>query len=179
MSGKKRQKLKDLLKSLLLEGLTPGRLALTIAVGIALGVFPVLGSTTLLCALAAFALRLNHPAIQLANYAVYPLQLLLLAPFYGAGLWLFNPKVPPGSVGEIIELLKNDFWTGLLTFWDLTVYAVLVWVLFSPLIVFSLYVALRPVIGKLLPSADSARCSSSGPDPPQFEGKKKSPPAWP
>jgi len=178
VAGKKKQKLKNLLKSLLIEGLTPGRLALTIAVGVALGVFPVIGSTTLLCALAAFALRLNHPAIQMANYAVYPLQILLITPFYGAGLWLFSPKGSRGSVGEIIELFKSDFWASLITFWDLTVYAVLVWVLISPLIIFPLYVALKPVISRLLPPADSARSGSSGPDPLQFEDKRKSPPAW-
>jgi uncharacterized protein (DUF2062 family) len=159
--------------------MTPGSLALTIAVGAALGVFPVLGSTTLLCALAAFALRLNHPAIQLANYAVYPLQLLLIAPFYAAGVWLFDGKQFQGSVGEIIKLFKNDFWTSLIALWDITVYAVLIWVLISPLIIFPLYLALRPVIGKLLPPADFARSGSSGPDPLQFEDKRKSPPAGP
>jgi len=165
VAGKKKQKLKDLLKSLLIEGLTPGRLALTIAVGVALGIFPVLGSTTLLCGLAALALRLNHPTIQLANYLVYPLQLLLIVPFYGAGLWLFDSKGSQASVEQIIELFRNDFWTSLITLWDITVYAVLIWVLISPLIIFPLYLALGPVIAKLLPPADSARSGSSGPDP--------------
>jgi hypothetical protein len=37
---------------LLTQGISPEKIALSLAFGIVLGVFPVLGSTTLLCALA-------------------------------------------------------------------------------------------------------------------------------
>ena len=67
------------------QGITPDRIALTIALGAMLSVFPILGATTLLCAIAAVGLRLNQPVIQLVNYLVYPLQLVLLIPFYRAG----------------------------------------------------------------------------------------------
>lgn len=52
---------------LLRQGVTPEKIALSLALGVALGVFPVLGSTTALCALAALVLRLNLPAIQIVN----------------------------------------------------------------------------------------------------------------
>jgi uncharacterized protein (DUF2062 family) len=48
----------------------PRKISLCIALGFALGVFPVLGMTTLLCAFSAFALRLNLPAIQVVNFLV-------------------------------------------------------------------------------------------------------------
>jgi len=67
-------------------------MALCIALGIVLGVCPVLGGPTILCALAAFALRLNLPAIQLINYLAYPLQLTLLLPFVRLGQWLFRSE---------------------------------------------------------------------------------------
>src|SRR5271167_1321027 len=76
----------DLLK----QGVTPEKIALTVAVGISLGVTPVIGSTTVLCTLAAVALRLNLPGIMVVNGAVYPLQLMLLVPFLRAGAWLFR-----------------------------------------------------------------------------------------
>lgn len=50
------------------QGATPEKLALTVALGFVLGVFPILGSATLLCGLAAWALRLNQPVIQIVNY---------------------------------------------------------------------------------------------------------------
>jgi hypothetical protein len=63
---------------LLCQGLSPERLALSVAVGIAVGVFPIFGTTTMLCAPVAILFRLNIPAVQLVNYLVFPLQILLL-----------------------------------------------------------------------------------------------------
>src|SRR6202521_464308 len=70
---------------LLRQGITPEKIALSIALGAVLGIFPVLGATTILCAAAALVLRLNLPAIQLVNFLIYPLQLILLLPFLQAG----------------------------------------------------------------------------------------------
>jgi uncharacterized protein (DUF2062 family) len=70
------------------QGISPRRLALTLALGFAIGCFPVIGIPTAICALLALGLRLNLPAIQAANYAVMPLQFLLIAPFVRLGGWL-------------------------------------------------------------------------------------------
>ena len=83
------------LLELLRQGLTPEKIAFTIALGITLGVTPVLGSTALLCTLAAVAFRLNLPAIQLVNWLVYPLQLALLVPLLRIGAWMFCLTVSP------------------------------------------------------------------------------------
>ena len=72
------------------QGISPKTLALSIAFGFVLGVFPVLGVPTLLCGLAAVVLRLNMPALQLVNYLVYPLQIALLWPFSRFGDKLFG-----------------------------------------------------------------------------------------
>lgn len=72
------------------QGVTPRRLALSLALGCAVGCIPVLGIPTLLCAALALALGLNLPAIQAANYLVMPLQLLLIVPFVRLGGWLFS-----------------------------------------------------------------------------------------
>jgi len=72
------------------QGISPRRLALTLALGFAIGCFPVVGIPTAICALLALALRLNQPAIQAANYVVMPLQLLLIVPFVRLGGWLLD-----------------------------------------------------------------------------------------
>src|ERR1700684_1774716 len=72
----------------LLQGISPRRLALTLALGFAVDCIPVVGIPTLVCAALALTLRLNLPAIQAANYAVMPLQLLLIVPFVRLGGWL-------------------------------------------------------------------------------------------
>ena len=78
------------------QGITPEKIALTIALGgLVLSLFPILGSTTLLCGLAAVVLRLNQPIIQTVNLLAYPLQLALLIPFYRAGERLFGRRSRP------------------------------------------------------------------------------------
>ena len=71
------------------QGISPQRLALTLALGFAIGCIPVVGIPTILCAALAQAMRLNQPAIQAANYAAMPLQLFLIVPFVKMGAWLF------------------------------------------------------------------------------------------
>ena len=67
------------------QGISPRRLALTLALGFAIGCIPVIGIPTVLCAALAIALRLNQPAIQAANYIAMPLQLFLIVPFVRLG----------------------------------------------------------------------------------------------
>ncbi len=76
------------------QGISPRRLALTLALGFAVGCIPVVGIPTILCAALALALRLNLPAIQAANYAAMPLQLVLIVPFVRLGGWITSQTVP-------------------------------------------------------------------------------------
>src|SRR5215469_1665363 len=77
----------------LTQGVTPQKIALSIALGFSLGVIPILGTTTILCAIAAIRLKLNQPVIQLVNWLVYPLQLGLLLVFVRIGEWI--TQTPP------------------------------------------------------------------------------------
>ena len=72
----------------LLAGFSPERLALSLSLGFVLGCIPVVGVPTGLCVLAALSFRLNHPAIQAANYAAMPFQVALIAPLVKMGGWL-------------------------------------------------------------------------------------------
>jgi uncharacterized protein (DUF2062 family) len=71
------------------QGISPERLALTLALGFAIGCLPMIGIPTALCLVIAFGLRLNLPAIQAANYAAMPLQVALMFPFVRLGGWMF------------------------------------------------------------------------------------------
>lgn len=70
-------------------GISPQRLALTLALGFAIGCIPVVGIPTALCIVVALPFRLNLPAIQAANYAAMPLQVALIFPFLRLGSWMF------------------------------------------------------------------------------------------
>ena len=73
---------------LLRQGITPQRLALTLALGFALGCIPVIGIPTALCAMVALLFRLNLPAMQAANYIAMPFQLALIVPLARLGVWI-------------------------------------------------------------------------------------------
>jgi uncharacterized protein (DUF2062 family) len=97
----------------LCQGISPRRLALTLALGFAIGCIPVVGIPTVLCAVLALALKLNLPAIEAANYLVMPLQLVLIVPFVRLGSWLFTSgsnQVPKPSAllhGSPLNLLAQ------------------------------------------------------------------------
>ena len=79
------------------QGSTPRNLALSLALGMVVGLFPVLGLSTLLCTILALVFRLNLPAMQAANYGVYPLQLMLMLPFARLGEKVFHARAIPFS----------------------------------------------------------------------------------
>jgi uncharacterized protein (DUF2062 family) len=95
------------------QGISPRRLALTLALGFAIGCFPVVGIPTALCAALALTLKLNLPAIEAANYLVMPLQIALIVPFVRLGGWLFasgrNQIPKPGGLlhGSPLDLLSQ------------------------------------------------------------------------
>ena len=117
--------------ALIKQGVSPEKISLGMACGIILGVFPVLGSTTILCGLAAIIFRLTLPAIQLVNYMVYPLQLVLLIPFFHLGNLLFQIEPLPLSAQELITLLRFDLWGTVRAFWSTTLHAIVAWLLVS------------------------------------------------
>ena len=135
---------------LLRQGVTPEKLALSIALGLTLGVFPVLGSTTALCALAALMLRLNLPAIQIVNYFVYPLQIALLIPFFRAGEKLFRAPHLPLSVPQIYAMIHANMAEAIRMLWTTTWHAMVVWCLLAPFVATLVYIALVPIFRRAL-----------------------------
>ena len=93
------------LHSLLKQGLSRQSLAMTLAIGVVVATFPVFGVTTLLCAVVAARMGLNQVAIQIANYAGYPLQFLLFVPLIRLGesvLGLPSVSVDPTVMGHML-----------------------------------------------------------------------------
>jgi uncharacterized protein (DUF2062 family) len=133
----------------LTQGVTPQKIALTIALGFMLGVFPILGSTTVLCGLAAVFLRLNQPIIQLVNYLGYPLQVALLIPFYRAGEHLLGRAPIPLSVPLLFQRFSADFWQFLRDFGMIAIGGILVWLILAPPISALVYFSVLPALRRL------------------------------
>lgn len=135
----------DLLK----QGMTPEKIALCVALGVSIGIFPVLGTTTALCTAVVFIFKVNFPLIQLVNYLVYPLQLILILPFIRCGETLFRTEPIPLSVPRMLEMFKNDFFGAIQSLWVVTLHAVAVWLIAGPLLAAALYFVIKPLITRL------------------------------
>ena len=141
-----RHKLVNPLLALLRQGTTPEKIALSIALGLALGVIPVIGSASLLCFLAAFVLGLNQPAIQLVNYLAYPLQLVLLVPFLRLGEKLFSAPPMGLTPGQIVTMMRADLGQAFAALWSATLHALVVWLGVGVVMVLLLYPLLTMVL---------------------------------
>ena len=113
--------------TLLRQGASPDRLAVSFALGAIIGVFPLVGATTAICAAVAVVFRLNLPVIQIANYLVYALQLALLIPFVKFGAFLFQVPPPPLSLEELTALFAADFWGTFASFFWVIARAAAAW----------------------------------------------------
>jgi uncharacterized protein (DUF2062 family) len=134
---------------LLRQGLSLERLALSVAFGIALGVFPILGTTSLLCALVAILFRLNIPAMQLMNHVVFPLQIVLILPFIRLGELLYGADPIPLTLHQIQALLGSNYWHALSFLAGSFVHATTAWFIVAPLAIYSLYLLLTPLFRRL------------------------------
>lgn len=141
------------LRDLLREGLTPEKLAVSVAIGIGISIFPVIGTTTLLCLIAGYLGRLNQPAMQLINYLAYPLQILLLIPFIRLGERLFTPPRLPLDAPQIISHIRADAFGAIHLFWTSTWHAVVAWLLVVPLATLLLSILLIPLMRRLVPKS--------------------------
>jgi len=109
------------------QGISPRRLALTLALGFAIGCFPVVGVTSFVCFVVAVALRLNLPAIQAANWVAMPMQVALIVPFVRLGRWLSGSSQP----FDAVALLHSSPAAVLARMGSLTGQAMLAWLVIA------------------------------------------------
>src|SRR4051812_27256206 len=143
-----RRRLVDPVIDLLRQGVTPQKLALSLAFGLGIGIFPVLGVSTVLCTVVAIALRLNLPAIQLVNYLASPLQLALIIPFVRVGERLLGLKEQPLSIKEGFRIMAEGVLHAIVTLWDAILHAALGWIVIGPVLIYALYRMLRPILAR-------------------------------
>ena len=158
------------IRGLLQQGLSPEKIALCLALGAVISSVPIsFGLGTLLCTAAAVVLRLNLPAIQAANWAAAPLQVLLFIPYMRTGEFLTRAKPLPLSIAQITAMFHADFWGSLARLWSSILRATLGWAVAAPAGVLLLYVLVLPLLRLIpaLPREKSAELSGPASADPQ------------
>jgi uncharacterized protein (DUF2062 family) len=142
------RRLVEPLLALLRQGMTPSSLALCVSIGIVVGNIPILGVSTILCALIALAFRLNLPAMQLAQAAMAPTQILLIIPFVRLGEWIARAPRQPLSIKEGLALIEQGVWHAVIVLKDAIVHGGIAWALVAPPAVYVLYRILTPIFAR-------------------------------
>jgi uncharacterized protein (DUF2062 family) len=135
---------------LLRMGASPERLAWSIAVGLLVGINPLLGSTTILCLAAALLFRLDVGASQLGNHIVYPLELLLFVPFLHLGSRVFHTPPLPLSRPAIVEALRQHPAELVRRLWLWEWHALILWAVLFTGMVPVIAIALTPLLRRLM-----------------------------
>lgn len=148
----------SVLQRLLRQGCSPGRLALSVAVGTTIGLAPLIWGTSLICAALAWRLKLNQLAVQVGNYACYPLQIALFVPFLLAGQKLFLPSRETFSLAAWQTALDAGLLSFLCSFWQVNLHALLVWLLLSPLWFYCCFLPLRALLTRWQDSSSPLAC---------------------
>ena len=145
-----RRHLVDPVLGLLRQGLAPRDLALCLALGTGVGLFPVLGVSTPALTIIALWRKLNLAAIQLVSWVLAPVQLLLIIPFMRLGEWVSGAEPQPLTIEAGLAILAEGALHAIVTLWDAIVHASIGWILIGPIAIYVLYRILIPVLESAL-----------------------------
>jgi uncharacterized protein (DUF2062 family) len=136
--------------ALLRMGATPRTLAWSIAAGLLIGINPAIGTTTVFCMAVALGFRLNVVASQIANHAMFPLEVLLVVPFIRLGARVFGTPPMPLSASMFLKAARTAPIALVRQLWMWEWHAFAVWVGISIVAVPLIAFALTPLLGLML-----------------------------
>ena len=141
--------------ALLRMGASPQKLAWSIALGLVIGVNPLLGSTTLVCLGLALLFRLNLPASQIANHLMYPVEVALLYPFLRLGAFVFRTGPIPVAPRALFDQVRSHPWPLIKSLWLWEWHALVLWALVAAVLLPVIAAILTPLLQRLLVRAES------------------------
>jgi len=107
-------------------GVTPRRLAWSLAFGMVVGINPSVGLTTVLVVLVAWVLGLSKAASLIGSHVVAPLHLLLFIPFIDLGVHLFHTRKLPMDRRQL-EHLSHHPLLLVRNIWEWEWHALVIW----------------------------------------------------
>jgi uncharacterized protein (DUF2062 family) len=131
-------------------GSSPDRVAWTVALGAVLGVFPVMGTTTMLCAIVGGLFRLNQPILHVFRVLVYPLHLVLILVFIRLGERIYGVPLMTFSISELIEKFESGPSNFIKEFGLAAWHGVTAWLLIAPVAIVLIKFAVMPALNRLV-----------------------------
>lgn len=161
------RRVRDPIVAQLTQGITPEKIALTIAVGSALALFPILGTTTLLCLLVGLLLRLNQPIIHLINQALWPVHIPAIFACVRLGEQIFGVRHEHISVRAMRTQLWDEPSRFFHTFGAAVLHAVVAWAIIAPFYIAAIYYIALPLLRSIARLKAEAAAPSAPSSPPE------------
>ncbi|MCE1190172.1 MAG: DUF2062 domain-containing protein [Ignavibacteria bacterium] len=136
---------------LLAQGTTPHEIALALAGAFTISIFPIFGATTLMCAFVAIRFRLNLPLMQMINYSLTPVHLMLIIPFMRLGAVIFRVEQLHYSLPQIAAMVGHSPMHSLSILWVVTLQAIGAWCIVAPVVAYLSYKTLLALLLKIRP----------------------------
>jgi len=138
------------------RGISPEKLSWTIALGVTLGIFPIMGSTSLVCFIAGYFLKLNQAILHLFKTLTYPLHLALILVFIRLGQHLNG--VPPikFSIPQMVIQFKDNPAQFARDFGMAAWYGIEAWAIAALIIIPLIRIISLPLLRKLMPGKHEA-----------------------
>jgi uncharacterized protein (DUF2062 family) len=129
---------------LLKQGISPEKLAQTMAAGFLCSMFPLLGTTSILNLLVGLRFRLNHPLMQTLNQLLGPLHVVLIVAYLRLGEWIWRIGDEPISFADIMEIFRQGTWREFFDQFGLALlHAITAWALTAPIFFVLIYFPCR------------------------------------
>lgn len=133
------------------QGTSPQRLAWSISLGITLGIFPIMGSTSLMCFIFGWMLKLNQPVLHLFKTLTYPIHLPLILVFIRLGQKINGVPLLTLSIPEMLGQFKDDPTQFARDFGLAALHGIEAWAICSIILVPTAYFTALLLLRKLLP----------------------------
>ncbi len=132
------------------QGTTPEKLSWSISLGATLGIFPILGSTSVVCIIISHLFRLNQAVVHLFKALTYPIHLSMIIVFIHFGQKLNG--VPPlaYSMKELLLRFKESPIQFARDFGMAAWYGIEAWALAALLLIPLLRFISLPILRKLI-----------------------------
>lgn len=130
----------------LTQGTSPHKIAQAIAFGVTIGIFPIIGSTTLISLMIGVPLKLNQPILQAFKTLATPLQWALILGFYRVGEWAFHIEPVSLSIPVMIEEFAAAPGPFFAKYGITALGGIGVWIIALPFMLAAIYFSTRPLI---------------------------------
>lgn len=140
------KKIKQTIFNELAKGLTPKKIAQSLSFGIIIGIFPLLGLTTLLAFIIGHAFKLNHAILQSVNYVMYPIQIILIPIYIKFAAYILSIPDVPIRPDIIIKLFISSPWNFIRKYSIVAVGELIIWTIVGVILYFALIKILIPII---------------------------------